>query len=63
MSVFEEEKTYCPYCGELIDLLIDVSMVGETYVEDCFVCCRPIVVSVQANEGGGLSVDTKTEND
>jgi hypothetical protein len=37
----------CPYCGEEIELLIDVG--GGTlqeYVEDCEVCCRPCSVRV-----------------
>jgi transposase-like protein len=39
----------CPYCGEATDLVIDVSVAEQQYIEDCQVCCRPISVSVQVN--------------
>ena len=32
----------CPYCWEEISFLLDVSVVKQTYVEDCEVCCNPI---------------------
>jgi transcription elongation factor Elf1 len=34
----------CPYCGERISMVLDTSVKGQTYVEDCEVCCRPIEV-------------------
>jgi len=39
-----ERKARCPYCGEVIELLVDLSDLGSEYVEDCQVCCRPMVV-------------------
>ena len=45
------ERTYCPYCGEHIELLIDTSITEQEYVEDCEVCCRPIVVSCTMSQG------------
>ena len=46
----------CPYCAELIELVIDPSQGEHTYIEDCFVCCRPItvLVSLGGNSGGGF---------
>jgi hypothetical protein len=37
-----ERSVNCPYCGELIDVLIDPTDMGEAYIEDCQVCCRAI---------------------
>ena len=45
-------KDYCPYCGESIELLIDISIDSQKYIEDCSVCCRPIQVSVLVDEDG-----------
>ena len=42
---------YCPYCGESIELVIDCSIDQQSYIEDCFVCCRPITVSVYCADG------------
>ncbi|MBT6601148.1 MAG: CPXCG motif-containing cysteine-rich protein [Nitrospina sp.] len=42
----EIEKFFnCPYCGELISMLIDLSFNNQFYEEDCEVCCRPIEIS------------------
>jgi transcription elongation factor Elf1 len=35
----------CPYCGEEISMVLDLSVSRQTYVEDCEVCCRPIEIS------------------
>ena len=35
----------CPYCGEQISMVLDVSVNRQIYVEDCEVCCNPIEIS------------------
>jgi transcription elongation factor Elf1 len=35
----------CPYCGEQISMVLDLSVDRQAYVEDCEVCCNPIEVS------------------
>ena len=40
----------CPYCGEQISMVLDLSVEGQTYVEDCEVCCNPIEISYRAEE-------------
>ena len=34
----------CPHCGERFETVADPSAGDAEYVEDCFVCCRPITV-------------------
>jgi transcription elongation factor Elf1 len=34
----------CPYCGEEISMVLDLSVPRQTYVEDCEVCCNPIEI-------------------
>lgn len=46
MSDLHNSKDYCPYCGELIELLVDCTLAEQCYIEDCSVCCRPIVINV-----------------
>ena len=41
----------CPYCGEAITLLLDLSVESQTYIEDCSVCCQPMTVSYTAADG------------
>lgn len=42
----------CPYCGEAITLLLDLSVEEQSYIEDCSVCCQPMNVSYRAENGG-----------
>ncbi|UPG83913.1 CPXCG motif-containing cysteine-rich protein [Luteibacter aegosomatis] len=54
----------CPYCGETIDVAVDVSAGNQTYTEDCQVCCRPIVMRLTVDEGDdSFSLSASTEND
>ena len=64
MTHFEQEivKDYCPYCGELIELLIDSSITVQEYIEDCYVCCRPIQVAISVNEDGNHNIILSDEN-
>lgn len=45
-----EHHFQCPYCWEEISMLLDPSA-SQTYVEDCEVCCNPITVSVNFEDG------------
>lgn len=42
----EECKKHCPYCGQLIHLIIETFEETQRYTEDCEVCCQPMVVEV-----------------
>ena len=37
--------------------MLDLSVAEQEYVEDCFVCCRPIVVRYVSDGGELLSVN------
>ena len=41
----------CPYCGEMITLLLDLSVEAQSYIEDCSVCCQPMNVSYRVEDG------------
>lgn len=65
--MLEETETTCPYCWETIPLFLDLSAGSQTYVEDCSVCCQPIVVRLQVGdefgEGDRYSVEVSTEDE
>lgn len=44
----------CPYCGEQLALQLDLSAGGQSYVEDCQVCCQPMVIAVTTRDDGQL---------
>ncbi len=45
----------CPYCGEGFDTRLDLSAGSQRYIEDCYVCCRPIEFSVTVSLEGELA--------
>ena len=53
---------FCPYCGERVELLIDTSLERQEYIEDCSVCCRPMVVTVDGSDGAAFHVRVRDEN-
>ncbi len=40
----------CPYCFEEISFLVDPSVPKQSYVEDCEVCCNPILAEIEVDE-------------
>lgn len=63
MDHLEEQTISCPYCGEAIEVLIDHQDAGDQYIEDCQVCCRPILFTVSVDSAGNLSVTVRDENE
>ena len=63
MPEISETHISCPYCGESISILVDDSLPEQEYVEDCQVCCRPIVLDVVVDVDGGVVVSARSENE
>jgi len=63
MPELTEQSISCPYCGEMITILVDDSLTEQEYVEDCQVCCRPIVLSVVVDSDGDVAVGAAAENE
>ena len=59
----QESSVYCPYCGESIEVLLDPEDVGLDYIEDCQVCCRPIIMNVAVDADGDAFVTAMAENE
>jgi transcription elongation factor Elf1 len=49
----------CPHCGERISMVLDLSVASQSYVEDCEVCCNPIEVSYETEEGRIVSFEAR----
>ena len=50
-----EYPCWCPYCGQSISFLLDTTVAGQTYVEDCEVCCQPIEISFDVDVDGNVT--------
>ncbi|MCB1674765.1 MAG: CPXCG motif-containing cysteine-rich protein [Halioglobus sp.] len=63
MNELEESAIRCPYCGEPNTVLVEDIGEDQEYIEDCQVCCRPIVIGVSATPGGEASVSVRAEDE
>jgi hypothetical protein len=61
MHTLDEHSIQCPYCWELQTVFIDPSVAEQTYVEDCHVCCQPILLRVRC-EADILHIEALREN-
>ncbi len=57
----EEIFIQCPYCAESIVIEPEPSDEMIEYVEDCHICCKPIVISISYSENGS-QVSARKEN-
>lgn len=63
MKQLTETSITCPYCGEPLDVLIDPADVGQQYIEDCQVCCKPINFLISKDADGDLAVAAYSDDD
>lgn len=63
MNGLQDKDIQCPYCGQLLTILIDCSVSHQRYVEDCQVCCRPIIFDVTVGFDGEVTVGAAQENE
>jgi hypothetical protein len=57
----EEARYTCPQCGEEIVVPVAVGDREQQYVEDCPVCCSPVVLRVQVGENGDVTIRAEAE--
>ena len=62
MNGLEAVNIQCPYCWEMIEITVDCSVSAQEYVEDCEVCCRPIVMNVELSGDGIPNVEVMRES-
>lgn len=63
MPALEPASIQCPYCWETLHISVDPSVRDQHYVEDCQVCCQPILIHAWFDENGEVEVTAAPEND
>lgn len=63
MAFIESVFIQCPYCWQQLEILVDPSIRDQEYIEDCQVCCRPIVLHVTIDDHAVPFVDARREDD
>ncbi len=58
-----EDTISCPYCGECISVLLDHSDANQEYIEDCQVCCKPIIFSLVLATDNEPHVSVRSEDE
>lgn len=51
----EEIAAQCPYCGAPISFICEEYSGSQSYIEDCEVCCRPIMIAFEVDEEEGIT--------
>lgn len=60
--MIQAETITCPYCWQPIEIVLDLSVETQRQVEDCSVCCRPIVIAYRTEDGELTELDVEAEN-
>jgi len=63
MPFLESHNVYCPYCSQSIEIAVDYSVNHQEYVEDCQVCCRPIMLRVSIFDDNEVDIQAFQENE
>ena len=63
MQNLETAFIQCPYCWEQIEVVVDCSIRSQEYIEDCSVCCRPIVITAVTSHGEAVSIEARAEDE
>ena len=59
-----EIDTTCPSCGEPVTLVVDPAAGSrQTYIEDCWVCCKPMTVLVRVYSQDDVDVDVRSNDE
>jgi len=62
MYSLESSYIQCPFCWENFEVIVDCSVESQEYVEDCEVCCRPIVMKVEISHEGLPHIEVSRES-
>lgn len=46
----------------MVDVFVDRSVAQQIYVEDCYVCCRPILLAVHVGAEDEITIEARQEN-
>lgn len=56
-------EVQCPHCWQRFEVQVDTSQGDQEYVEDCQVCCRPLLLAVTLAVSAAPTVTVRPENE
>lgn len=64
MKTFRDISIHCPYCGEMVELELDMTAgMRQQYFEDCPVCCRSIEIIAKLDLKGRVHLRIKSDEE
>jgi hypothetical protein len=57
--MLEAATITCPYCWEPLEILLDLSIDEQDYIEDCQVCCQPMRLIYTSLDGELINLDAQ----
>lgn len=51
----QQRDITCPYCGEPLVIVLDLTAGDQQYIEDCQVCCRPMEIGLTVGPDGDIA--------
>ena len=60
-GVMDSQTIHCPYCGERLEVVVDWSVRNQEYIEDCQICCQPMVLHVLIDDDRQVVINAKTD--
>ncbi|WP_395374041.1 CPXCG motif-containing cysteine-rich protein [Marinicella sp. W31] len=63
MLGLETQRVQCPFCWEYFDIVLDCSVEEQEYIEDCYVCCRPINFRVSISADDAIQVEALSDDE
>lgn len=64
MSLLDHVHVHCPYCDERLEVSVEPDALGQSYIEDCQICCQPMQMNIFTDPASGeLSVSARRDDD
>ena len=62
MDLWQARSFRCPYCASRNSFTLESGQEETAWVQDCEVCCQPIVIAVRTARGEILDIRVDREN-
>jgi len=63
MQATETCSVQCPYCWEIIETQIEPLNAPQQYIEDCSVCCNPMLIKISMDADNQPVAEAEREQD
>lgn len=62
MEALQTVLLQCPNCWEQVAIVVDYEEAEQEIIEDCSVCCSPMVIALSAGDDDTLHAVVRMEN-